>query len=163
MIKKIHRYSVTMSIIIAVSISIFLLFGGKPIYLYWTKHAIEYDPILMDIFLISMIINSIWFTSSVVLAATNNHIGYSKLYLITSALAILLCIGIIKTMGSISYIPLSLLVIDIFMLFYIFRKSLMISQDNFSGFLSSIKSITNIGKITKWLQTSVRRSQSENN
>jgi O-antigen/teichoic acid export membrane protein len=138
-IRKIHRYSITMSVLIAIGVFIFLILFGKPIYLLWTKHVVEYDNALMLLFLISMIISSIWYTSSVILAATNNHINYSKLYLATTVLAILLCIGIVRITHNVSYVPLSLLVIDIVMAIYIFRKSLVISNDTWMNFVINLK------------------------
>jgi O-antigen/teichoic acid export membrane protein len=138
-IKKIHRYSVLINILVALCIALFLIFGGESIYLYWTKGKVGYDAILMNLLLLSMVISSIWYTSSVVLAATNNHIGYSKLYIITSVLAILLCGFIIQVTNEVSYVPLSLLAIDTVMMVYIFKKSLAISNDTLNNFISELK------------------------
>ncbi|MDR2407263.1 MAG: hypothetical protein LBE13_04010 [Bacteroidales bacterium] len=74
-----------------------------------------------------------------ILVATNNHIGYSKLYLVTSVLAILLCVTIINSTHNVSYVPLSLLVIDVVMLFYVFKKSLILSRDTLNDFIIDLK------------------------
>jgi len=142
-VKKLHRYSVAISIMLTLTIALVLTFWGESIYLFWTKGKVGYDKILMMLFLLSMITGSTWYTSSVVLAATNNHVGYSRLYLITSVIAILLCFIIIKLTNVVSYIPLSLLSMDIVLLLYVFRRSLFVSKDTFQDFVSGI-SICNI-------------------
>lgn len=136
--KKIHRYSVSVSFYFSFFAALFLLIFGELIYTTWTKNKLEFDIILFICFLITLVSNTVWYTSSVVLVSTNNHKIFSIYYVISCIISILLGFFIITTSGIISYVPLSLLVIDIFLIGFVLKQSLTIVDDNFQNFIKFI-------------------------
>jgi O-antigen/teichoic acid export membrane protein len=115
-VKKIMWFTVGTSFYLSLGLSVILFTIGKYIYIYWTKSAIEFNQTLFIMFLIIMIFNTIWFASSVILFATNKHKKYSLIYLISSILSILVGYIYLKLFNDVSYLPLSLLVMDIFLI-----------------------------------------------
>ena len=136
--KNIHRYSVSASFYLSLTIAIFLLLFGKTIYVFWTGGEIEFNSILFFSFLLTLITNTIWFTSSVVLASTNNHQKFSIYYLIATSLSIVAGYFIVVIFNNISFLPLSLLLIDIFLIRFVLKQSLYIVEDNFPNFIKYI-------------------------
>lgn len=139
--KKLHRYSVGASFYLSLFFLIILLLIGKPVYLFWTDSKLGFDWLLFFTFLLTLVFNTIWFTSSVVLAATNKHQRYSIIYLLSTLIALCIAYFIIKMTGQISLLPLSLLIIDILLSVVIVKQSLEIVDDGFHEFIKLVISV----------------------
>jgi O-antigen/teichoic acid export membrane protein len=133
--KKIHRYSVSISFYFSLFASFFLLIFGEFIYTNWTNNKLDFNMTLYICFLITLVANTVWYTSSVVLASTNNHKVFSMYYLISCFVSLLLGYFIITYTNTINYLPLSLLIIDILLIILVLKSSLKIVNDNFSEFI----------------------------
>lgn len=149
--KKLHRYAVGTSFYFALFIVIALLIIGEPLFLLWTDARVEFDWLLFSTFLLTLIFNTIWFTSSVVLAATNNHKRYSIIYLVSTFISLGIAYCIIKMTGQVRLLPISLLIIDILLIGVIIKQSLVIVNDEFNDFLRS--AISTPAKILKSIRT----------
>jgi len=136
--KKLHRYAVSISFYFSLLAALLLFLFGEFIYLTWTKNQLEFDIILFVSFLITLITNTVWYTSSVVLASTNNHKTFSLYYVGSCFIALLLGYFVIKTTNIISFVPLSLLIIDVFLIFIVLKNSLLIVQDTWKDFFSAV-------------------------
>ena len=136
--KKLHRYSVSMALYISVFSSCFMLIFGRLIYTFWTNYKIEFNVTLFTCFLITLILNSFWYTSGAVLSSTNNHKRFSFYYLISTIVALFLGYFVTMYTGNINYTPLSLIVIDISLIFFVIRSSINIVGDDFKQFFRAI-------------------------
>ena len=139
--KQLHRYAVGIGFYLALFSSIILILIGKPIYLLWTDSKIGFDWLLFATFLLTLVSNTVWLTSGVVLNATNNHQRYANTYLISTIISLGVAYIIIKMTGEISLIPLSLLIIDIFLSGIVIKQSLVIVHDEFGDFFKSAISL----------------------
>lgn len=132
--RNIHRYSLISSISISTLISIFLIVCGKSIFNIWTKGEIQFNIDLMIAFIIVLIINNIWYTSSVTLMSTNNHSKLGILYMCSTLLALILAMIVISLFQSLIGTVLSMLIVDIILSYYTIKKSLSITNDSFIRF-----------------------------
>ncbi|MCE4566488.1 MATE family efflux transporter [Maribellus sp. CM-23] len=139
-VRKIHRLSVAISFTIAILISIFLIFFGEWIYTIWTNGAIVFDRKLMLAFILVLITNNFWYSSSVTLMATNNHLRLGLYYILTSILAIGIARSIVQ-FNSLIYLVLSLLIMDTILSIYTINASLKLTQDSFSRIYKDITQI----------------------
>lgn len=136
--KKILRYAVSTSFYLAIAASTFLLLFGKPIYELWTGSVIIFNYTLFILFLLNLITNSIWYTNSVVLFATNNHKTYALLYMISTIVSLGIGYFIVKVFHNISFLPISLFIIDIFSINIVIKESLKIIDDTLPEFYRSV-------------------------
>lgn len=136
--RSIHRLSVVGSFFMTLIISLILLFLGKYIYMFWTKGLIDFNFNLMLAFLIVLIANNFWYTSSVILMGTNNHQRLGIYYFVSSLLALIIARFLI-VFHSLPLIVLSLIIMDIVLSSYTLKSSLKLTHDNFKDFLIGIK------------------------
>lgn len=136
--KKMFRSTVSISLYLSFILSLFLLVFGKMIYIFWTNEKIDLDYTLLVTFVITIITNTIWYSASIALAATNNHKTYSLYYLVSSALSLIIGYIMLRLFQDLSYLPLSLLIIDCFLIGIVLKQSFTIVDDNFKDFFHSI-------------------------
>lgn len=72
-LREIHLLMVKLLLIFSFCAAVFLHFMGKDVVALWTHGRIDYNAQLMDAFLLLLISQTPWMTSSVILAASNNH------------------------------------------------------------------------------------------
>lgn len=137
-LRKIHCRTLIFTFILVLLTSIVLHFVGEYIYNAWTKNTLDFDKTLFNLLLLTLITNSIWSTSNVFLQATNNHKEFSLIYLLSSCLILGTTFLIVYTFNTISLIPMSMLIIDLFLFFYVIRKSFQITEDSYKGLKNSL-------------------------
>lgn len=125
---NIHNISVLSSFFISLIISLILLVAGPFIYSVWTKNLMNFNFSLMLAFVIVLIVNNIWFTSSVVLASTNNHSIMGGLYVLGACLSLLLAFIIHIYYQSLIYTTYSLLLVDVLLSVYVLKASYKLIQ-----------------------------------
>jgi len=136
--KKMLRISVGVTFYLTIFLALFLAIFGKSIYVIWTGHRIEFDSVLFNIFLLTMVTSSISNATGVVLASTNNHKTLSILFLLSTAASLGLAYFILRITATISYIPVSLFVIDMVLIVYVINHALKIVDDTLQEFLKSV-------------------------
>jgi len=131
--KILHRISCKISLGFAI-FSVFLLaLYGDVIIRLWTNGQVELDPTFFNLMLLVMITTSLWFTSSVVLAATNYHQQMALVYLLSTVVSI--CIAwIMINMTGLSGIPIGLLITEVAMSIYVIKHSMKLVNDTFGSF-----------------------------
>ncbi len=77
-----YRKGTFISIILAASLCIFLIFFGEYFLQLWTTGKVSYEKNLFHLFLLMTMITSFWQMGVVVLSATNSHMRLSISYLI---------------------------------------------------------------------------------
>jgi O-antigen/teichoic acid export membrane protein len=99
------------------STAIILLFG-REIYTTWTSGKIQFDFTLVLLFCTTILINSIWESSSIAMTATNKHTRLGVFYLVSAFISSALAYFTVLEFHSIYIIVLCLFVSDILMTFY---------------------------------------------
>jgi O-antigen/teichoic acid export membrane protein len=122
---QIHNYSCRLCLWLNIFAIVFLLIFGKYAYEIWTNHAIPFDTRLCAILMLTMLVNAMWCTSSVVLVATNNIIQMSAYYFISNIGVILLAF-IAGYFTNLYGIALSLILVEIVMIKVVVPRSLKI-------------------------------------
>ena len=128
--RRIHRYSISLSSVLCLCVTFVLLLLGQYIYEIWTKGQIEFNQSLMFVFMIVVLFDNLWTTSSVTLKATNNHTKLGIFYLLSTIFSIILAIGVTKIYTSITITVLCILVVSVALTLYVFKKSLILTKDS---------------------------------
>ena len=129
LIQKIHRVAVKISLILALILIIFLALYGIDFIYYWTNKKVMVDHLFFNLMLLSILINSLWLTSSIVLVATNNHEKMARLYLIFTISCSLITYLLVPIFG-LSGIAVGMLLIDIAMAVTVLSFSLNLVKDS---------------------------------
>jgi len=75
--RKIFRMTLTLVIMIAFVGMIFLFFGGSWLYEEWTRKALNPPALMWNIFIIGILFNAVWWTTSFVFQVMNKPYGFS--------------------------------------------------------------------------------------
>jgi O-antigen/teichoic acid export membrane protein len=130
----IHRNGLALSIIISVLGFIFLSVFGEFIYKIWVGKSILLPYHLLLIFLLAIPFNALWFTSSVVHLASNNHSGLAARYIIAAIFSSLACF-VLTYFFKLEGAAISVILMDILLIPYVIRHSLLITDDNWDDFV----------------------------
>ena len=87
--RTLYRQATLTAFSVALILSLLLLTLGPTIYRIWTASAVTFSYPLMAAFLVTLLVNSLWFSGSVTLLATNLHLRFSLLNLLLTALYLL--------------------------------------------------------------------------
>jgi len=139
LVRKLHRRSCQLSILLCVATTLFAAVFGNQIWKAWTLGKLATDPVLLNILLFQMLIGSLWVTSSVVPAATNNHQGIAKVMLCASATSLVLSYPLMKvSVLGLRGAAIALVFADAFIALFVLRTSLALAEDTFPEFLRSL-------------------------
>lgn len=143
---QLHRTGVISAIVVSAMLVIILSLIGVPIYTLWTGKEISLSQNLLILFLIPIPFNALWFTSSVVHAATNQHESLSKRYLLGAIISVTCCyfFSIFFGLGGAA---VSTIVLDILLIPFVFNKSLKILHETSSEFIDGIYTETKYYKL----------------
>jgi len=134
---RLHRLAVLLSVGLAVSACCVLLIGGPTIFRLWTHNELTLPTNLLFLFLLPIPFNALWFTSSVVLAASNQHEGLAGRYTIGSCLSVLLC-WILTSHFGIGGAAISTILLDMILVPYVLKRSLEIVCETRKTFFTNI-------------------------
>jgi O-antigen/teichoic acid export membrane protein len=129
-----HRRTLILSLIATFASSVFIFFAGETIYNIWTNHEVTLNIGLFYFFILSLITNTIWSSSSVVLMATNNNKGFSLLYLIMALYVFVSSFFILKYTSRIEIIPLAIISADIILIIFVLKRALKLTEDSLENF-----------------------------
>ena len=133
----IHRVGVALAIVVSVlGVIVLTIFGGK-IYNLWVGRSMLLPFHLLVFFLIPMPLQSLWITSSVVLMASNKHEGLAVRYILAALISSIACVLLTYTLG-IEGAAFSIGIMDIILIPYVIKNSLLITNDNWSDFLFGV-------------------------
>ena len=135
LVKQIHHISCKVSLWVTIILVSIIFFIGRIIIEKWTAGQVPFNELYFNIMLLDIFIYSLWFTSSVILVATNKHNTMANMLVITSLISLALSLCLVKQIG-ISAAAVGLLFSDIFMVYYVLKESLNIINTNPKEFLS---------------------------
>jgi O-antigen/teichoic acid export membrane protein len=110
-------------IVFSFNLSIWLI--GKPIYLFWTKHKLDFDNTFFYSFAVVTSISALWSIFGMVQNATNNTKKFA-IYNLCSLVILLLGITFTSKVFGLQGVLATMFVSESFMLFFVMRTSLQI-------------------------------------
>lgn len=139
LVRKLHRTSCQISILVCIGITGALALFGNRVWSAWTASKVETDPVLLYILLLQMLIASLWYTSSVVAMATNQHGEIAKVIFGGSCLALVLAYFLMEVPSiGIRGAGAGLVIADVIVAGSVLRTSLGLVEDTIFGFVRSM-------------------------
>jgi len=139
MLKRLFRLSVITSIWIGLFGAVVLAVFGPSLYKLWTHQLVVFDPVLFDLLLIVMVVNTLWFTASFVLAAINRVTGLASAYFFGNFAAAPICYALGLVAGT-RGIALGLIFCEIAIAFYVLPVSFHVVRESFADFVKAFLS-----------------------
>lgn len=127
--RKLHRFAVGSTVSLISLGALALFFFGQPILSWWTHGVVSPARTILAIFVIEVVLNSIWLSSSVVLEATNQHEQLAYRFLAASCCALGLSFILVPRLG-IAGTAWSLMAVDLLLIPFVLRHSTRILQDS---------------------------------
>lgn len=134
---KLHRIACKASFWLSLGTLLVLFNFGAWILEVWTLGAVAFDKPFFTLMLLTMLISSFWFTSSVVQVANNAHSKMAVLYLLATASATGIAYVLTPALG-INGPALGLLVLEIAMALYVLPTSLGRVHDKVGPFFKYV-------------------------
>jgi O-antigen/teichoic acid export membrane protein len=131
--RRLHRGAVASSVLIVLGGEAALFVLAEPILHVWTAGQVPFEWGLFLILAAEVVANSVWSTSSVVSVAVNRFEKIAVAYLVGTAGALALSVGLGRTYG-LELVAASLFTIDIAMSYIVLRQSMALTQDRLSYF-----------------------------
>jgi O-antigen/teichoic acid export membrane protein len=135
--RAILRSAVQLALGASVTLASGLAVFGTTAIRWWTRGNVDPPADLLAILLLVVVANSVWFTLTTPLAATNRHIRLAMVYFASTSLAVVLSIPLCAVFGVVGAAG-ALLAIDIGMLTYVLPAALRIVEDEPGPFLRSM-------------------------
>ena len=141
--RMLHRRACQISLWLCLGITLGVAVLGDWIWKIWTVGKVPTDPILLNIMLLQMVVSALWFTSSVVPMATNQHQRIARVMLTATCLSLVLAwflmhISALGLRGA----AIALLTGDAVTAFYVLRESLHLLGDHLGGFVRSMLDVS---------------------
>jgi O-antigen/teichoic acid export membrane protein len=90
-VRRLFRFAVAISIWISAAGVVALALIGPSLYQFWTHRLIRLDPVLLDLLLICVFVNALWYTASVLFTSTNRHAEFAKCSVVVNLVVVPLC------------------------------------------------------------------------
>jgi O-antigen/teichoic acid export membrane protein len=135
--RTLHRRSCQVSLWLTMLTAIIMFFAGDWLLHLWTHGKVVMNYSIFLMLLVVVVANSIWLTSSVVLVSINRHIKMALVYLIATALSLVLAYIFSERYGLVGAAG-GLLIIDALMVIYTVPSSIRILNDSLSAFVKQM-------------------------
>jgi O-antigen/teichoic acid export membrane protein len=138
--RAILRRAVQLSLAASLSVLFVLALFGVRIIRWWTHGLVDPPVLLLLLLLLVIVANTVWYTLSAVLAATNRHKRLAVVYLAGTIVALLAAVPLSSVFG-LTGAAMALLAIDMGMVAYVFPAALHVVQDAPVGFLRALLNV----------------------
>lgn len=135
--RTILRRATQLSLVVSLSLVLPLALVGPPLIRSWTHSAVDPPLALLYVLLLVIVGNSIWYTLSTALVATNRHKRLAIVYLSGSTVALLAAIPLSSAFGLVGAAT-ALLAIDAGMVVYVLPAALDVVQDLPNPFMRAL-------------------------
>jgi O-antigen/teichoic acid export membrane protein len=137
LLRTLHRQGCQVAFWLSLSmVALLALFAG-PVLHVWTSGKVGRSGLLLYLFLVATVVDSLWYTSLAVLYATNRHQRVAVYYMVTSLLSLPLAYALLEIWG-LSGAAVALLAAEVFMLFPVLHQSLPAAQDGLRTWLRAV-------------------------
>lgn len=128
-VRRLNRFMLSFGFWTAIAYAIFMVLAGNWIFRIWTHGNVETAPIDVLLFVVPVVLSTIWTGSSMVLLATNDHKTYAKLFLVASGGSLVVAAFLIPLIG---YAGAGLAVgfSDLAVMPYVIRKAALKTEDS---------------------------------
>jgi O-antigen/teichoic acid export membrane protein len=135
--RSILRRSVQLSLAASGCLAVALTLAGPAAIRWWTHGVVGPPMELLYILLLVMIADSLWFTLTTPLVATNRHTRMAIVYLASTTAALLLALALAPPFG-LPGAAIALLAIDVGMVVYVLPAALGVVHDNPATFMHGL-------------------------
>ncbi len=142
--RNLHRCACQASLGLASAAILLLALFGNWIYDRWTHYTVAMDHRLFYLLLLEVLANSLWFTSAIVPIACNRHERQAIVYLIATALSLPSAYFLMMRFG-LAGAGISLLLVDLCMIFYVLHHSLALLHDSPRDFVRALFRAPSLG------------------
>ena len=137
LVRSLHRRSCQLALLIAAVLITAMMTIGPWFLTHWTAHKVPPSPRLLFLLLVSVLLYSLWSTSSTLMSAINQHRRLSMTYLVATSATIIATVLLAKRFGLLGAAA-SLILSEAIMDLYVLPASLRISQDTWRDFLRAM-------------------------
>jgi O-antigen/teichoic acid export membrane protein len=146
--RNLHRRACQIAFILSLACSVGLGIIGPYIYGSWTRHAVHFDRLTFDLLLVVVLANSMWYTSSVVPMASNQHEKIALGYMIGTLASLALAWPLMKPFGM-AGAAAALLFIDAIMVWIVLRVTLQQLSETPGRFAMSLLSVPDLSPLLR--------------
>ncbi len=132
-----HRISVIVSISIASIVLLAIGLFGERVFLIWTDGKLSVPTSLLLLSMVPIPLNALWYTSSVVHAASNQHSELASRYLAATAYAFVCCIPLTYFFG-LPGTAFATVIVDLLLIGFVINRSFLITNDSWRNCVVSI-------------------------
>ena len=144
---RLHRFSVGMSLIAGLLSLTFIGTVGQEIYAWWTAQNLVLPQDLLLLFLLPIPFNALWYTSSVVHMASNEHEGLAKRFMVATMVSVAGCVAL-TYFWQMKGAAVSTAIVDVLLIRYVIIHSIKLTEDTLMEFIAGIP-----GEITNFIKT----------
>ncbi len=137
LVRILHRRACQIALFISLSMVVVVAALGPTFLHHWTQGKVPPSTGLVCLLLLVVVCNSLWSTSSTLVAAINQHERLATLYSIATALTVVITYLAARRFGLYGAAT-SLLISELIMDSYVVPSSLRISHDTWGGFLPGL-------------------------
>lgn len=142
--RKIFRIALSLVVMIALVGSVFLFIFGSWFYELWTQKALILSPMMLNIFIIGIVFNAVWWTSSFIFSVMNRPYDFAWAGVLSALLSVVASYFLALQFGLIGAAIGSLLM-DVILFFYVLPKSCKLLDQSLSQLINeSIKDFKDI-------------------
>jgi O-antigen/teichoic acid export membrane protein len=134
---KIHRRGCQIAVWMTLTMVIGIALLSGPVLNVWTSGKVGRSGLLLYLLLGTTVVGCTWYTSLAALYATNRHQRAAAYYTAGSLLSLPLAYGLMQAWG-LDGAALSLMLLDVFMLFPVLHQSLPLVHDDLGGWLRAV-------------------------
>jgi O-antigen/teichoic acid export membrane protein len=149
--RSLHRRAFQLALVLSSACSVALAIVGPRVYGVWTHHTVRFDPLAFNLLLLVVLANSMWYTSSVVPMATNQHHTIAVAYTVGTMSSLGLAWLLMHRFG-LAGAATALLCIDAAMIGVVLRSSLQLLSDTPGEFAASMLALPRLGPILQVLR-----------
>ena len=121
-VRRVFSFAVIVSMMLGVLGGIILAIWGLDLYSWWTHSMIDVPLKIWYLFVIGIVLNSVWWTSTVIYRIVNNPYHYAIAGLVFSVASVLISFSLAHIVGLVGVV-IGAVLFDLFMAIYILRDS----------------------------------------
>jgi O-antigen/teichoic acid export membrane protein len=148
LVKSIHYNSCNIALVVSVVLFVVLLFSGGPFIRVWTDNAVPFNYQVFLTFLVSLIFNSLWSTSSYLSYSINQHTKQSVLFLMSCFISSIITYFFLKYSGF-NYAAIGVVIADLIMVVYVFLRNRRLLDEEIKVFIKNVFKFPSFGMIKR--------------
>jgi O-antigen/teichoic acid export membrane protein len=137
LIRALHRRAFQMALTMAVAVIVAMMSFGPWFLHHWTRGHVPPSRPLLLVLLVIVAFNTMWTTSSALVASINKHQKLAAWYLVATSFTVVLSYLLARRFGLYG-VAVSLVVSELIMNLYVLPEALRLSHDTLPAFLAGL-------------------------